>query len=358
MANIPYPEQYDDELMNIFKRIIDILNSKGEALIEDSVIQQWMADNTFEPKGAVDTIAELPIDAQKRDVIGVKENNTIYVYDGTEWIVLGSLSFDELHQLETRMTTAMQELDAIRNDTNNWQKHKLTNDDGTSPVYKLFDFNTEVETVGSEFFYVTSSVNHPPNVSDNGFVQVFKGRADHQILVLYTPYNSERMFMRLKYHSWGEWSEVGGNRNTGFKGVLLTKTTAQTIPNRTWVPVVWQNTVYDTDGFFEGGNGSKIIIPEGVDKVRLTANTRWETGGTGYRNMSIKKNGQYAPGLGFANLEAINASANILQSAVVPVQAGDYLEMYASHENGEDFNLNADDATFFAMEVVETSKKS
>ena len=209
MANIPYPNQYDDELMNIFKRIIDILNSKGEALIEDSVIQQWMADNTFEPKGAIDTIAELPIDAQKRDVIGVKENNTIYVYDGTEWIVLGSLSFDELHQLETRMTTAMQELDAIRNDTNNWQKHKLTNDDGTLMTYSNFDFNTEVESVKTKDFYVTTSVNHPPNVSYDGFVQVRHRNGGNQIQVTYTPYNSNQIFMRLKNDTWGEWVEVG-----------------------------------------------------------------------------------------------------------------------------------------------------
>src|SRR5699024_4943274 len=206
---------------------IDVINSKGEHLFEIESFEQWLLENSFTPKPSVIKLDDLPTDAIKNEVRGVEETNKIYVYDGTEWIDFASLSFDELTLLNESLHDKINEVNAIKSvldtkvdevntlieDSNYWQKHKLTKDNGEAERLSGFDFDTEVDALsGSKFFYVTSSKNGPLGVSTSGFVEVLKRVDDSagvpQFKVLYTPYNSEKVFMRLKYLEWRPWVEI------------------------------------------------------------------------------------------------------------------------------------------------------
>lgn len=233
MAKIPHVDSTVDRMFrNIVNTVIDVINSKGEHLFEIESFDQWLSENSFTPKPSVIKLDDLPTDALKNEVRGVEETNKIYVYDGTEWIDFASLSFDELTLLNDSLHDKINEVNAIKSaldtkvdevntlieDSNYWQKHKMTQDNGELEVYVGFDFNTEVEAIsGTKTFYVATSVNQPYGVSYNGYVDVQR-RTDEHIMVTYTPYNSERIFVRLKTKSgWQEWKEITSSKtDTGW----------------------------------------------------------------------------------------------------------------------------------------------
>lgn len=238
MAKIPHVDSTVDRMFrNIVNTVIDVINSKGEHLFEIESFNQWLSENSFAPKPSVIKLDDLPTDALKNEVRGVEETNKIYVYDGTEWIDFASLSFDELTLLNDSLHDKINEVNAIKSaldtkvdevntlieDSNYWQKHKMTQDNGELEVYVGFDFNTEVESLsGSKSFYVSKSHNGPVGVSRNGFTTVDK-RIDNttnsdQYSVIFIPYNSEKIYMRLKTPSgWRDWKEITGSiEDTGW----------------------------------------------------------------------------------------------------------------------------------------------
>ena len=225
-------------------KIENIIYSNGEPLFDSESFESWLVENSFTPKSAVKKVTDLPNDAEKNEVRGVEETNKIYVYDGIEWIAFASLSFDALNQLNSELydtlgivndmkntlDTKTKEVEQINDDfdsivknTNYWQKHKLTKDDGEVETFLDFDFNTEVESLsGSKSFYVSKSHNGPAGVSRNGFTTVDK-RIDNatnsdQYSVIFIPYNSEKIYMRLKTPSgWRDWKEITGSiEDTGW----------------------------------------------------------------------------------------------------------------------------------------------
>ncbi|PHK50801.1 BppU family phage baseplate upper protein [Staphylococcus edaphicus] len=92
--------------------------------------------------------------------------------------------------------------------TANWQKHKVTNDDGTNlydSTLKI-DFNNSDQlsnlTTGTR--YIISSTGTPTNAtSNNGWLTKFS-RGAVQYLE-FRPYNSSQRFIKRFYNTWLEW---------------------------------------------------------------------------------------------------------------------------------------------------------
>ncbi|MDU4449476.1 MAG: pyocin knob domain-containing protein, partial [Staphylococcus lugdunensis] len=96
----------------------------------------------------------------------------------------------------------------------NWQKFKLTNDDGTnfydSSLQIDFDNNEQLTSLPIGTRYVALTLNNPPETNNNGWLTKLK-RGDDAILIRYQPYNSTVIYQKRFYKTWSGWERVGSD---------------------------------------------------------------------------------------------------------------------------------------------------
>lgn len=96
----------------------------------------------------------------------------------------------------------------------NWQKFKLTNDDGTNfyDANLQIDFNNNEQLmslpIGTRYVVLTS--NNPNGTNNNGWLTKYKRNGD-AILIRYQPYNSTVIYQKRFYKSWSDWERVGSD---------------------------------------------------------------------------------------------------------------------------------------------------
>lgn len=96
----------------------------------------------------------------------------------------------------------------------NWQKYKLTNDDGTN----FYDANLQIDFNNNEQLmslpigmrYVVLTSNNPNGTNNNGWLTKYKRNGD-AILIRYQPYNSTVIYQKRFYKSWSDWERVGSD---------------------------------------------------------------------------------------------------------------------------------------------------
>lgn len=141
-----------------------------------------------------------------------------------------------------------------------------------------------------------------------------------------------------------------------FRGALLRRTANYTISTTAaYVAIPWQSAVYDTDAFWSAGQPTRLTVPAGVTKVRLTANIEWQTSPTS-QLVEIRKNGGAVVGGGSFIVRGDSGYSNQMRniaSAVLPVAAGDWFDLAVYI--GTAGELRSLERTWFALEVVETA---
>lgn len=140
-----------------------------------------------------------------------------------------------------------------------------------------------------------------------------------------------------------------------FRGALVRRTTNFSVSTTgAYVPISWQSAVYDSDTFWDAGQATRLTVPAGVTKVRLTGNIEWQTSPTS-QLVEIRKNGGAVVGGGSFIVRGDSGYSNQMRniaSAVLPVVAGDWFELAVFvSASGE---LRSLERTWFALEVVET----
>ena len=148
-------------------------------------------------------------------------------------------------------------------------------------------------------------------------------------------------------------AENANKAHGGFKGVLLRKTTPQSIANNTMTTLTWEQAIYDSNNLFSFATPTRITIPTGVSKVRLSGSVWWGSVNVGNRHLRIMKNGAGFLGYGYVLSPAITASPNQVFTAVVDVSQGDYFELEVSQNSGGSLLVDSADITWFNLEVVE-----
>lgn len=105
-----------------------------------------------------------------------------------------------------------------------WQKAKLTNDDGRLKQISEFDFDNPELIFGdkSQFAYVSSSLNYPNGSNSNGTVMYLVVTSDYK-RIEYRPNGSNKIFYRRKEAgTWLDWKEVTQTQSdTGWVPFLL-----------------------------------------------------------------------------------------------------------------------------------------
>lgn len=140
-----------------------------------------------------------------------------------------------------------------------------------------------------------------------------------------------------------------------FRGALVRRTTNFSVSTTgAYVAVPWQSAVYDSDALWDAGQPTRLTVPAGVTKVRLTGNIEWQTSPTS-QLVETRMNGGGVIGGGSFIVRGDSGYSNQMRniaSAVLPVVAGDWFELTVFvSASGE---LRGMERTWFALEVVET----
>ncbi|ANT44914.1 hypothetical protein vB_SscM-2_047 [Staphylococcus phage vB_SscM-2] len=116
--------------------------------------------------------------------------------------------------------------------TENWQKRKVTSDDGTVITVDKPNLNApDTYFTNSGFYYVTTSTGFPEGVSANGYV-TFLIRNPNYSIMTFQPYNSERVFTKAKLNgNWGFWNEIGGRKEDRITSDYVVEIVMNTIEN-------------------------------------------------------------------------------------------------------------------------------
>lgn len=128
----------------------------------------------------------------------------------------------------------------------------------------------------------------------------------------------------------------------GFRGVLLRKSSAQSIPNSQNTPINFQLVSYQEGfTFWSGTEPSKIVIPTGVSKIVLKANLSFASNSTGIRGIQFRVNGIVPAGYPNTQYATVNGSDTriSLVSAVVNVNEGDEIDIVANQNSGGSLDL-------------------
>lgn len=104
-------------------------------------------------------------------------------------------------------------------DTTNWQKYKLTNEDGS---FDIVSVNGDIETYHNlkAGNYYTTSTPITGASSTSGFTTVIQRGGSIVKHLIYRPYNSNQLWVKRFYNTWGDW-ELSNSSDTGWLNITL-----------------------------------------------------------------------------------------------------------------------------------------
>jgi len=141
-----------------------------------------------------------------------------------------------------------------------------------------------------------------------------------------------------------------------YNGALIVLGTDQSISDSSATNISFTSADYDTLSFWSAGSPTRITIPSGVSKVRLSAELQYAANATGARTFQINKNGSGVyNGRASVNGSAASTSTSGFgmncSTAVINVSAGDYFEVNTSQNSGGSLAAQGG-RTWLAIEVI------
>lgn len=137
-----------------------------------------------------------------------------------------------------------------------------------------------------------------------------------------------------------------------FSGVVVRLSSAQATTNDAGTIINFDTEVFDTDGYHStSSNTSRLTVPTGkAGKFVVGCSAVFANNGTGYRNISFRKNGSSY----FNNISAQNVgssgNAGVMVTMVYDMAVGDYFEIDAYQNSGGSLNLlSGNGGTYFYM---------
>jgi len=145
---------------------------------------------------------------------------------------------------------------------------------------------------------------------------------------------------------------VDGVTGAAFRGALVRKNAAQSVPDATGTRLTWEVAVYDTDSIFNNGNNT-LVVPSGVTRVRLIGciHFAYSAGGaTRFAEIAPTGGGVYGCS---RHRHPAGESEFMISTAVLTVTAGTAFEFTTYQDSGGNLNVNDTEYTWFAMEIIE-----
>ena len=216
---------YVAEMKSVLQRGVETLNaivSDGKTDIQsfitqaksylDSTKDSAVNDITTTSNNAKTSITETA-DGVIKNINNVSNDATEHI-DGKVDEFNGLLETDGFVTPE-KLGTQLEELE--------WQKHKITEDDGTTPLISDFDFNNpeEILKYSAGTYYVRKANNHSSNniIGNYGYLSINTTYAIKNVATLtFIPIgtsvlNTISVYMCKKNGEWGDWIEVTNNQS-------------------------------------------------------------------------------------------------------------------------------------------------
>ena len=144
-----------------------------------------------------------------------------------------------------------------------WQKYKLTNENGLVDVTNLESNLDKINNMKSTgLYYITNTPGLPDGVSSAGWLTVYVRNGEQPIKHVYQPYYQDKIIVRHYYNEWSNWKEISSNQtDTG------------------WIPFNLINGTLANDAFKnESDNGFdcayRIITNGSVTEKRVRINAK------------------------------------------------------------------------------------
>lgn len=151
-----------------------------------------------------------------RTTQAIEEITTLVGTSKQEITDLKENTITELDEKGNRIKADIEQLNQY--DTSNWQKYKLTNDDGSVISMPV---GTDMNKLGAGFYESSGFINDPLN--DSGFYEVIVTESKNSRKVIYATHSySNRMFIKT-FHSGGserDWKEITGDNTRTWLGTL------------------------------------------------------------------------------------------------------------------------------------------
>ncbi|MGX0346626.1 baseplate upper protein BppU [Staphylococcus cohnii] len=135
---------------------------------------------------------------------------------------LNDLKDNNITELDNKANQIKEDIEELNNyDTSNWQKHKLTQDDGT---IKIFNLESNIDNLNNMnetgMFYTTNMPDLPNGISTAGFLTVYKRTGNSPIKHIYQPYYQNKIIVRHFYNTWSNWTDVTNDNTRQWLGTL------------------------------------------------------------------------------------------------------------------------------------------
>lgn len=115
----------------------------------------------------------------------------------------------------------------VQSDTDNWQKYKLTDDDGTYPNMNLNNDLATLQGLAPGFYHGLETPINISGVSTSGFIEVSVNPSGTVKHIVYRPYNVNKEFVMRYYDEWSEWE----NKIDGLEKSIDAQSKANTAEN-------------------------------------------------------------------------------------------------------------------------------
>jgi len=138
-----------------------------------------------------------------------------------------------------------------------------------------------------------------------------------------------------------------------FRGALVKLTANKSINPATVTAIPWDASEYDTDSIWSSTNPTRLTVPSGITKVRISANITMQGGAASLIAITTQKNGAGYVGASYITPAVQADTGASLISPVVSVTAGDYFEVLVYHNDTVSRDVLAYYSTWFTMEIIE-----
>lgn len=216
-TTLQYIIEFDEQLEQVNQRMIAINDSMANAEDYVSLINQAKEQGLSDIEIARST--------------SIQEINTLVANKIQELETKGNQFSTKFDNDKAEMDSKKEEFDlavqgsglVTTGQSDNWQKIKTTNDDGTTPLFASFDFNNPESalTKSPGTYYVRAGLNSTAKgISNNyGYMEITKTYSTGSVAELvYRPIgtgalNSGELYTCRKNGEWGSWVRIGFDPN-------------------------------------------------------------------------------------------------------------------------------------------------
>ena len=185
---------FDDLRQRIEERVTyieeSLANGEDYVTLMDGTLTSGMKSLNDRSAQVISEIKELS-DGYKQELNDLKNSNIV-----------------DLNDKATQIKNDVETLNKY--DTTNWQKFKVTNDDGT---FSLIDLNKDINVLqglnAGNYYAINTPISG--STSQAGFLSVVQRKSPVIKHITFKPYNSKQVWIKRFFNTWGDWERVNNN---------------------------------------------------------------------------------------------------------------------------------------------------